>query len=105
MRLNRCLRLSVLVLVFCHVVGIPVSRAEQKIEGDEPPHAGIALVPLLEDLASGTLYERIAAAMTIRELGATARLSVPLLIEALNGDSVALRRSSAGALGGIGPAA
>jgi HEAT repeat protein len=80
-------------------------RAEQKIAGDEPPHAGFALIPLIEDLSAENPEARIAAAMTIRELGATAELAVPLLVKALEDPLVPMRRSAAGALGGIGPGA
>jgi HEAT repeat protein len=96
--------LSVMLLLLI-VGGAEPLHAEQKIAGDEPPHAGFALIPLLEDLSAENPEARIAAAMAIRELGATAELAVPLLVKALEDALVPMRRSAAGALGGIGPGA
>lgn len=93
-----------LVLLLFAGSALPV-HAEQKIAGDEPPHAGFALIRLIEDLSDENPEARIVAAMTIRELGATAELAVPLLVKALEDPLVPMRRSAAGALGGIGPGA
>jgi HEAT repeat protein len=95
--------LAIALFALTLVMGPAVLLAEQRIAGDEPPNAGLALVPLLEDLAEGDLEERISAAYAIRELGASARLAAPLLVQALDDPSVGMRKAAAGALGGIGP--
>lgn len=97
--------LGFVVVLLLSAGSAPPVRAEQKIAGDEPPHAGFALIPLIEDLSAENPEARIAAAMTLRELGATAEWAVPLLVEALEDPLVPMRRSAAGALGGIGPGA
>lgn len=79
--------------------------AVQEVIGDEPPHAGSALFPLLEDLASEDATVRISAVMAIRELGPIAWPAVPALTEALSDPVMPVRKGAAGALGGIGPAA
>lgn len=93
---------SIAILLF---TATDLANAEQKIEGDEPPHADEALLPLLADFESGSTEERIAAAMAIRELGIVAWPAIPALIDALADPIIGVRRSAAGALGGIGPTA
>ncbi len=83
---------------------LPVAApAEQVVVGDQPPHAGSAVAPLLKDLDDPDPARRIAAALALRELGPLAWPAVPPLIEALGDPHMGVRKSAAGALGGIGP--
>lgn len=102
---NRTRNTAFIVLLTFLIVSPSFVHAEQMVEGDEPPHAGLALIPMVEDLMAGDLETRIAAAMALRELGAIAEPAVPELIEALSDASVGVRKSAAGALGGIGEGA
>ena len=81
------------------------ARATQEVVGDEPPNANAAVMPLVADLEGEDVTARMAALMTMRELGPVAWPAVPALIEALSDPIVGIRKGAAGALGGIGEAA
>lgn len=98
--------IGVLGLVIGLLIGLACSAvATQEVHGDEPPNANAAVIPLLEDLAGDDVMARIAAVMTLRELGPVAWPAIPALIEALSDPNMGIRKGAAGALGGIGPSA